>query len=251
MKIKIPALLCISALFFFWHSHSAWASSDGLAAKKICALLSEQLHPERVVVTVKGSYVWTEIRGASLLGLRVERMRLRGKMKKYQAAKIKDDFTKLIESSQGEIVLKEEDLNNYLADAGEFSGFSGLRIDFRPEKSVARGLYHAKVLFKVKMRIMAKSRLSLEEDSLYLRDTEVFVEGVKQPQSMTEKITANINPLFSFSAIPFPVKFTKLVIDGESAAVTAAPNPVRGGETRSYTQKSSRTAANIIATSKN
>ena len=76
MKIKIPALLCISALFFFWHSHSAWASSDGLAAKKICALLSEQLHPERVVVTVKGSYVWTEIRGASLHGIRVERIRL-------------------------------------------------------------------------------------------------------------------------------------------------------------------------------
>lgn len=251
MKIKIPALLCASALLLFLHSPTAWAAPDGLAAKKICALLSEQLRPERAVVTVKGAYAWTEIRGARLFGLRIERMRLRAKLKKYRAAQIKEDFTKIIESSQGEIVLKEEDLNNYLAEGVEFNGFSALRIDFGPEKSVARGLYHAKVLFKVKMRIMAKSRLSLEENALCLRDTEVFVEGIKQPQSMTDKITAVINPLFSFSDIPFPVKFNKLIIDGESAAVTAAPNPVRGGETRSYTQKSSRTAAQASTPRKN
>lgn len=233
VRAALSALL-LSLLLLLPNGASA---GDGHDAKRFCTELKDLLNPERVVVTVKGQYAWTEVTGAELGGMRIEKMKLRAKLKKAPQSGSNEEFIKRIQWSQGEVHLKEEDVNRYLANGVKYGGFSALKVNFKSGKSAARAIYSAKLLVKVRMEILALANVTLENDAVYLREPEVYVQGIKQSASATEKMAKNVTPLFSVSSIPFPVKFTKLITEEGTAKLTSHPNPVRGGETRSYTRK--------------
>lgn len=230
---------CVRALFLLviFLLPSGASAGDGHEAKRFCAELKELLNPERVVVTVKGDYAWTEVTGAVIDGMRVDKMKLRAKLKKESKPGANDKFMKRIQWSQGEVSLKEEDVNGYLSNGVKYGGFSALKVNFKSGKSAARGIYSANLLVKIRMEILALANITLENNAIYLREPEVYVQGIKQSGSAVEKMAKNVTPLFSVSSIPFPVKFTKLITEEGKAKLTSNPNPVRGGETRSYTKK--------------
>lgn len=201
-------------------------------AKQIGNLLITQFQPESIKVTISngGSFAWVEATGMKIEKVRIENMKLRAMLKAIPdkvGANDKYDLANLIMSSKGEMVLAEKDVNDYFK-TNTTSGFSKLKFNFTPQGFSAEGLFSANVVFKIHIRLKATGVLGLEKDGIYLEDTSIYVEGLKQNDDLVDYIIGRVNPLLPFKKIPFPVDFSSITMTDKAAIVTSRPQPISG-----------------------
>ena len=71
----------------------------------------------------------------------------------------------------------------------------------------------------------------MKSDGVHLDKTSIFVENIKQPDSLTERIVNRINPLLEWRDIPFKVEFSKITMDEEATRMTGHPKKLEAGFT--------------------
>lgn len=208
-------------------------------AKQVGTQLVNLFQPDAVSVTISngGSFAWAEATGAVIDNIRMENMKLSAMLReipKEVKSGDKYELARLVMMSEGEAVLLEKDVNAYFQKGIDTSGFSNLKFDFSPEGFKASGMFSAKFIFNIRIRLSAEGKLGLEPDGIYLKDSSIFIEGVKQPDSLTNMIVGRVNPLLPFSKIPFPVKFRNIKMTDTSAVITSDLRPFQNGETWSW-----------------
>ena len=229
------ALLCL--IVFLPYSASA-EPSDGQTAEHIVKLLAEKFTPESISVTVKDSYAFAEMKGAVLSKIRIDTMKLDAILINRDKP-LSDDvkaLSSLIGYSKGEIVLLEKDVNDYFLK-NTSSGFSNLVFDFKPDGFRADGLFTASFIVTLRIRLAATGVLNLKPDGVYLGNVAIFVEKMKQPDSLIDQIISRINPLIEWSDVPFKVEFKKITMDDRSATMTGDPKKLTGGSTAVWERK--------------
>lgn len=236
---KGPALIC--AILISLQAGAAWAGEAELAAaSNIGGMIRDQLSPESIEVTVAegGRDAWVECTGAVMSGIRTESLKLRAALKSMPDKKTASSGTALadlITSSKGEMVLTAADVNRYFASAQEIRGFTGLNFKFSPSGYTAKGNYELNALFmKINLKLEAKGRLGLRPDGIYLEETQLFAEGMKQPDSVTSAVVGRINPLLAFSRISFPVEFKTIKMTDSEAVLSGSPEKMTQGERWSW-----------------
>ncbi|MDR1019773.1 MAG: DUF2993 domain-containing protein [Synergistaceae bacterium] len=206
--------------------------TDSEMASHMAYLLGERFYPDSLSVTVKESRAYAEMRGVTLSGIRIDSMRLDALLA-YKDAALSDDvdsLASLIGYSKGELILLEDDVNAYF-DENEQRGFSKLRFDFSPTGFKANGVFSAEFIFTLRIRLEARGVLELKRDGVYLEDVAIYVENIKQPDSLTKKIVSRVNPLLEFSDIPFKVKFDTMTMSDSSAKMSGSPEKMADGST--------------------
>ncbi|MDO5115737.1 MAG: DUF2993 domain-containing protein [Synergistaceae bacterium] len=238
MKInkKLAAFTAAAALL----SASAAFASPGeyAAAERIGTALMEELTPESISVTVApgGDVAWIDCAGASMSGIRIESLRLEAELKELPRGEEEGaELMKMISGSRGEMTLLERDVNAYFAGEREIRGFTGLKFDFTPKGYSAEGNFEADLsIVTINLALNAQGRLGLREDGVYLEDTVIYAEGLRQPEAVTSLVTDRVNPLLSFDKIPFPVEFTKLTMSDGDLLLTGSPGRSGQGERWSW-----------------
>ncbi len=234
MRIK-TALICALALALIPAAQSFAGEREAEAAREIGNLVRAELTPERVEVTVAegGKKAWIECAGAQISGIRIESMKLEAELAALPEKIQSGDGTELsrrITSSRGEIALRERDVNDYFASGKSTGGFSALRFKFSPQGYRAEGKFEADIMImKINLDLKADGRLGLRPDGVYLENTAIYAEGMKQSESVTELVTGRINPLLPFSKIPFPVSFSRITMSDGEALLTGGPQKIAGG----------------------
>lgn len=208
-------------------------------AEEIGTMLVTLFQPDSITVKISngGSFAWAETEGANIDGIRIDKMKLMAMLRdipKKVGTENKYELANLIHMSYGELHLKEKDVNNYFLSGIDTRGFSNLHFDFSPNGFKANGLFSAKFIFNIRIRLSAQGVLGLREDGVYLEDTSIFVEGVKQPDSLTKMIIGRVNPLLPFKKIPFPVYFKKITMTDSEAILTSEQKPFTFGESWSW-----------------
>jgi hypothetical protein len=237
MKKVLTAALVMMALVAFPSQVLAGAHEKNIA-RQIGNLLITQFQPESIKVTISngGSFAWVEATGMKIEKIRIENMKLRALLKDIPqkvGSNDKYDLASLIMSSKGEMVLAEKDVNNYFRSNNN-SGFSKLKFNFTPQGFSAQGLFSTTVVFNLHIRLKATGVLGLENDGIYLEDTSIYVEGLKQNDDLVDFIIGRVNPLLPFKKIPFPVEFKKIYMTNNAAVVTSDPQPIGNGESWSW-----------------
>jgi hypothetical protein len=228
-KIAVFAALLAFSLAMFLSPAAYAAVSDMQMARHIASLLGEEFSPESLTVTVRESRAVAEMRGAVLSRIRIDTMRLDALLTNLDRP-LSDDvksLASLIGYSRGEIVLLERDVNDYF-NTNDTRGFSNLVFDFRPGGFRADGIFSATFLFTIRIRLAATGVLSLGSDGVYLDDVNIYTEGVKQPDVLTNQVLSRVNPLIEWGSIPFKVEFREISMDGEAARMTGHPRPLEG-----------------------
>ena len=209
-------------------------------AESIGLLLAAKLSPESLEVTVAdgGRLAWIVARGSRQDSIRVEKTCLLARLKAQPASTDLSGGRKLaslVESSDAEIELLEKDVNNYFASVpAAASGLSDLAFDFKPGVFTATGVYKTKLFIELKLDVEAEGRLGLRSDGLYIEEPVLRVEGLRQPAAVTNELIGSLNPLLSFSSLPFPVSFTRVAMTDRAAVMTGDPKPLAGGEKWSW-----------------
>jgi hypothetical protein len=182
-----------------------------------------------VTVTVRESRAFAEMRGAVLSRIRIDTMRLDALLTNLDQPLSEDaeSLASLIGYSRGEIVLLERDVNDYFS-ANDTRGFSNLVFNFKPGGFRAEGIFSATFLFTIRIRLAAAGILSLGSDGVYLDDVNIYTEGVKQPDMLTNQVLSRVNPLIEWSSIPFKVQFREISMDDDAARMTGYPKPLEG-----------------------
>lgn len=191
--------------------------------------------PESAAVTVKGQTAWIEINGGIIDGIRIEKMKLLAILQDVSTPDGSTDSTsylaQMIKSSKGEVVLAEKDVNDYFNKNENPEGFSDLRFDFKREGFTASGKFRTRIIIDIELPISAKGVLGLRNDGVYLENTVIKVEGMSQPEVLTNMILSKLNPLLEFKDIPFPVTFEKITMTEKAAIMTGEPKEFKGGDT--------------------
>ncbi|MDD4160265.1 MAG: hypothetical protein PHO18_04890, partial [Synergistaceae bacterium] len=65
---------------------------------------------------------------------------------------------------------------------------------------------------------------------VYLKNTVITVEGITQPDMLTNIILSKINPLLEFKEIPFSITFEKIIMTEEAAIMTGILKEFMGGK---------------------
>ncbi|MCE5201140.1 MAG: hypothetical protein LLF78_01305 [Synergistaceae bacterium] len=238
--MKKPVVFFVAILLMLFNAAQLSAGeAEKRVAKEIGGLLIEEFKPDSLKLKISdgGSFIWAEMVGANIEAIRIENMKLRAMLKEAPKQALSGDkygLANLIMMSEGEVVLLEKDVNNYFLAGINTKGFSNLKFDFTPEGFSADGIFSAKFLFTIKIRLKAKGVLGLQADGVYLENTAIYVEGVKQPESLTSMIIGKVNPLLPFKKIPFPVSFKKIKMTDTSAIMTSDPKPFTKGESWSW-----------------
>ena len=209
------------------------------AARMIGEALRDEFSPERINVTVSegGRRAWAECTGAQISGIRIKKIKLDAIIDPQTAGEAAsgEEMMACIESSKGEITLAERDVNEYFANGEAASGFSGLTFDFTPRGYKAKGRFEADILvMKLNLDLEAEGRLGLKSDGVYLEDTVIYAEGAQQPDSITELVVDRVNPLLSFSEIPFPVEFSRIRMTDDEVTMSGNPRKAGTGESWSW-----------------
>jgi hypothetical protein len=206
--------------------------SDRELAGTLVRLLGEKFSPESLEVTVAGSRAYAEMRGVVLSGIRIDGMRLDAMLINAGSVTAEDarDLASLIGYSKGELTLLERDVNAYF-DSNDTRGFSNLVFDFSGEGFRADGIFTASLLFTFRIRLAATGHLALKSYGVDLDGVSIYVENIKQPSSLTDKILSRVNPLIEWDSIPFRVAFKDIRMDDDSAVMTGYPERMDGGET--------------------
>ncbi len=238
MKRIILPLILLAALIFIPSGASA-GEHEKQIAKEIGNQLITLFKPDavKVVISNGGSFAWAETKGAVIEGIRIDTMKLRAMLKEVPKSVDSNDkymLANLIMMSEGEAVLLEKDVNDYFLKGVDTKGFTNLKFDFTPSGFVANGLFTAKFIVTIRIRLMAKGVLGMRPDGVYLEKTNIYVENVKQPDSLTNMILDRINPLLPFTKIPFPVKFKSITMDDNAAVMTSNPKLFTDGESWSW-----------------
>lgn len=217
-------------LLFSLPAAAAPAPTDREMASHMAKLLARQFNPESVMVVVKDSHAYAEMKGAVMSKIRIDSMRLEALITGRDKP-LSDDvhaLSSLIGFSRGEVVLAEKDVNAYFA-VNEKNGFSKLAFDFTPKGFRANGMFSADFMIKLRIRLAAEGVLALKNDGVYLDNVAIFVERIKQPAMLTDRIISRVNPLLSWSSIPFKVEFREVIMDGATAKMTGHPKRFAGG----------------------
>lgn len=231
---KLFAFLIFFLFFVFPQALFAGYYERSLA-KGIGEILIKNFNPEslNVVISQGGSFAWAEASGVRLGGMRVDNMKLRAMLRDIPGEIEKEDkysLSSMIMMSWGEMKLLEKDVNEYFKRGVNTKGFSHLNFDFTPDGFTVNGIFSAKFLFRIRIRLSAEGKLGIRPDGVYLEDTVIYVEGVRQPKSITNMIINRINPLLSIKKIPFPTKFKRIIMTQDSAIVTSDPQMFTYGE---------------------
>lgn len=225
-KYVLAAALFVLAIMFFPAPSQA---SDYDTAKHIATLLGEEFKPEYISVTVKESKAYAEMRGSVMSGIRIEMMRLDALItgSTEDLSGDVDSLADLIGYSKGELVMLEKDVNDYFAK-NDTKGFSNLSFDFTEEGFKANGLLSLQMIFTINIRLAATGKLALTSDGVILDDVAIYAENFKQPEILTNEVTRRVNPLISWSSIPFKVEFKEVTMDDTSAKMTGYPEEITG-----------------------
>lgn len=230
-RYSMAALVCMLSLFFVLPAFAATGGNKSIA-EDIAKLLGEKFNPENVSVTVLDSHAYAEMHGAILSKIRIDTMRLEAMLNDVPASVSGDanSLSRYIALSKGEIVLTEKDVNDYFAK-NEKGGFSKLAFNFTNKGFKASGKFTGTFLITLTIRLDAEGVLALQSDGVYLDNVSIFVEKIKQPQSLTDQIIKRVNPLVEFKDIPFPVTFKKITMNDTEAKMTGFPQKFNGGVT--------------------
>lgn len=228
---KTIAFLLLIALFVL-----PIAAKGASNEQKIANEIGEQLYdllkrPDNLKVTVNNRSIWVDVKGAEMDGVRVESVKIRAELKDKVSSYNKEKPAESIESSKGEIILLEKDVNDYFSKTAKVKGFSELNFDFSPKGFTAKGKYSAEFLLNLLVDISASGRLGIENDSVFLKDTLLYIQGISATESISQMIVNKINPLLTFEKIPFPITFNEIVMSDLSATMTAHPKPLLTGST--------------------
>lgn len=205
-------------------------ASDYELARDIATKLGERFEPETISVTVKDSRAYAEMRGSVMSGIRIEMMKLDALLTGTGDDLSDKDVSSLadiIGYSKGEIMMLESDVNDYFAK-NEKEGFSNLKFDFTDEGFKANGILTLQMLFTINIRLAATGRLALTSEGVILDDVSIYAENFKQPEFLTNEVVSRVNPLISWSSIPFKVEFKEVRMDDTSAVMTGYPSEVTG-----------------------
>lgn len=214
-------------------------TAEADAARKIGEALRNEFSPDRVSVTVSndGKRAWAECAGAVISGIKIKEIKLDAAIdpEAMKSAETGEEIISCIESSKGEITLAERDVNEYFASGEAASGFSGLAFDFTPKGYKAKGRFEAELLvLKLDLDLKAEGKLGLKSDGVYLEDTVIYAEGARQSDTITELVTDRVNPLLSFSEIPFPVEFSRIRMTNDAVTMSGNPGKAKRGESWSW-----------------
>ena len=234
-KTVLPiSLLCFVFLFFVCPSE---ASDEAALAATMGNSLISVFKPERAAVRIRkeAPEAWIEIDGGEIDGIKIEKMRLLAELKSGSAGISSDSeaarLAAMIKNSTGEAILAEKDVNEYFRKNENPEGFSDLEFDFGRDGFTAAGRFRTKIIVDVELPISAKGILALRNEAVYLENTVNKVEGMNQPEFLTNMILSRINPLIEFKDIPFPVTFEKIIMTEKSAIMTGKPKEFKGGKT--------------------
>lgn len=215
-------------------SPPADAALQNALSETIGKNIAAVFRPESAAVTVKNQTAWIEINGAIIDGIRIEKMKLLAILQNISA---RDGSTgsvsylaQMIKSSKGEVVLTEKDVNDYFNKNENPEGFSDLQFDFKKEGFTALGKFRTWIIIDIELPISAKGVLGLHNDGVYLENTVIKVEGMGQPEILTNMILSKLNPLLEFKDIPFPVTFEKITMTEKAAIMTGEPKKFKGGD---------------------
>jgi hypothetical protein len=197
--------------------------------------IASEFRPESAVVRIKGLTAWIEINGGTIDGIRIDKMKLLALLQEVSAPDGSVDsasyLSQMIKSSKGEVVLTEKDVNDYFKKNDNPEGFSDLQFDFKREGFTASGKFRTKIIIDLELPISANGVLGLRDDGVYLENTVIKVEGMSQPEFLTNMILSKLNPLLEFKDIPFPVTFEKIIMTDNAAIMTGEPKEFKDGET--------------------
>ena len=205
------------------------------AARKIGEALKNEFNPDYISVTVAdgGRKSWAECAGAKISKFKIKEIKLEAEIdpSKLQNAASGDEIMECIEGSKGEITLAESDVNEYFKENGGSGGFSDLIFDFTKKGYKAKGRFQADLLImKLDLNLEAEGRLALKSDGVYLEDTVIYADGSKQSDTITQLIVDRVNPLLSFSEIPFPVEFSRIKMTDSEVTMSGSPAKTGRGE---------------------
>lgn len=234
MRKFLPIIVCAIILLT-----SGPGSTEGFQEGALAGTIGESLisifKPKEIKVKVRrrAPEVWIEASGCETSGVGIERIRLLAELyEDIGDEKISDDpsqLAQIIKNSVGEIILSEKDVNEYFRKSANPDGFSDLRFDFQKDGFTAKGKFKTKIIFEVELPLTADGILALRDNGVYLENTVIKIEGITQPQVVTEMILSKINPLLEFKAIPFPVMFTEITMNDTSAILTGSPKIFKEG----------------------
>lgn len=228
-------ILALAAAAVMIAGKASAGTAEADAARKIGEALRNEFSPDRVSVTVSndGKRAWAECVGAVISGIKIKEIKLDAAIdpEAMKSAETGEEIISCIESSKGEITLSERDVNEYFASGEAASGFSGLAFDFTPKGYKAKGRFEAELLvLKLDLDLKAEGKLGLKSDGVYLEDTVIYAEGARQSDTITELVTDRVNPLLSFSEIPFPVEFSRIRMTNDAVTMSGNPGKAKTGE---------------------
>lgn len=228
-------ILALAAAAVMIAGEASAGTTEADAARKIGEALRNEFSPDRVSVTVSndGKRAWAECAGAVISGIKIKEIKLDAAIdpEAMKSAETGEEIISCIESSKGEITLAERDVNEYFASGEAASGFSGLAFDFTPKGYKAKGRFEAELLvLKLDLDLKAEGKLGLKSDGVYLEDTVIYAEGARQSDTITELVTDRVNPLLSFSEIPFPVEFSRIRMTNDAVTMSGNPGKAKTGE---------------------
>lgn len=228
-------ILALAAAAVMIAGEASAGTTEADAARKIGEALRNEFSPDRVSVTVSndGKRAWAECAGAVISGIKIKEIKLDAAIdpEAMKSAETGEEIISCIESSKGEITLAERDVNEYFSSGEAASGFSGLAFDFTPKGYKAKGRFEAELLvLKLDLDLKAEGKLGLKSDGVYLEDTVIYAEGARQSDTITELVTDRVNPLLSFSEIPFPVEFSRIRMTNDAVTMSGNPGKAKTGE---------------------
>ena len=232
-------ILALTAAAVMIAGEASAGTTEADAARKIGEALRNEFSPDSVSVTVSndGKRAWAECAGAVISGIKIKEIKLDAAIdpEAMKSAETGEEIISCIESSKGEITLAERDVNEYFASCEAASGFSGLAFDFTPKGYKAKGRFEAELLvLKLDLDLKAEGKLGLKSDGVYLEDTVIYAEGARQSDTITELVTDRVNPLLSFSEIPFPVEFSRIRMTNDAVTMSGNPGKAKRGESWSW-----------------
>lgn len=225
-------------LFFLSIYHNSnkclYAAELKILPETIGESLVAEFSPDAVLVKVKNHNAWIEINGGIIDGIRIENMKLLAILHEVSDQKLGinslSSLAQMIKSSKGEVILTEKDINKYFNENKNPDGFSDLHFDFKKEGFSASGRFRTKIIVNLELPISAKGQLRLYKEGVYLKNTVITVEGITQPDMLTNIILSKINPLLEFKEIPFSITFEKIIMTEEAAIMTGILKEFMGGK---------------------
>ena len=233
-------LLIFCLLFASFFVFPSISNAEVRIEEEVGKLLIKEFNPEKLTVqaTAGGSFLYAKANGITIDGVRIDSVSMYAMMKetpKDVAQEGKYKLADLIYYSRGEIVFLEKDFSDYTSkETEDIKGFKDLKCDFSSEGIKVSGVYTATFLFTLNIRLEAHSKLEFNDKGLCLKDTTLYVSGIRQPKYITNQLLKQINPLIEKNRIPFPVRMTDIIYGNDRVVITGNPKPLKNADVWNY-----------------